>query len=187
MRKALLPLLVVLFGASPAMAQNPIELGVDGAFWYSITSELGDFEVPDVTIIWAPVQFRAGFFLNDNISIEPGLGVWWYKEGDDGAELMAGNLNADVLYHFSSSSDTQFFVHGGGMLQMFRAGEGGESESNMQFGFGGGAGVKVPIQDNLMFRFGARAVYLLENDKEEFPRAASLNIIGTLGLSMMLQ
>ncbi len=47
--------------------------------------------------------------------------------------------------------------------------------------------MKVPIQDNLMFRAGARGVYLLENDKVEFPRPASINIIGTIGLSMMIE
>ncbi|UCC71043.1 MAG: porin family protein [Gemmatimonadota bacterium] len=185
MRKALLAVVLVLFAASPALAQNPIELGADLGFWYSSTGKIGETEFVDVTTIALPVAFRAGFFLNDNISIEPSAGVYWYKESDDGTEISFMTFLADVLYHFNTSGDTQFFVHGGGGINVVKGGEGGESESNLQFGFDGGAGVKFPIVERLFFRLGGRVLYLLENDKDEFPRASSFNIIGTLGLSMM--
>lgn len=177
--------------AGTSLAQNPIEIGVDNGFVYSITSKLDDADVPDVTEISIPLMhWRFGFFLNENISVEPGLGFSYYKVGEEdgagGYSWMDFMLTADVLYHFTTQGTTEFFVHGGGALMLMSEGN-GESESTSQFGFGGGAGVKIPLVEAVKIRLGARALYLLENDKEEWPMPASLNIMGTVGISVMVQ
>jgi hypothetical protein len=130
-----------------------------------------------------PFSFwRFGFFVNENISVEPSLGVSFVTIGDDGGGLTGINAGLDILYNMPSN----VFVHGGGVLVLNRIDPGGnvDSETFSQFGFGGGVGYRVPlISESIMVRLGARGVYLLKSEDDGLP--ASINVLGTFGLSVM--
>jgi opacity protein-like surface antigen len=99
-------------------------------------------------------------------------------------------FTADVLYHFQSSGSSQFFVHAGGSLLYSSetdSGPGEEAFTGSQFGFGGGAGVKLPLADAVKFRIGLRYLYMLESESTDgisFPGAH--NIMATFGLSAFI-
>jgi len=187
-RVALMSAVALAFVGTPASAQNAIEIGVDNALAIQLIQE---FKVGDVVLSESrtdisfdlPFSFwRFGFFLNENISIEPALGVSYVTIGDDGGGLTGINGGVDILYNMPSN----LFVHGGGVLVLTRIDPGGtvDSETFSQFGFGGGVGYRVPlISEQIMVRLGARGIYLLKSEDDGLP--GSINVLGTFGLSVM--
>ena len=79
-------------GAQPS---RPVELGIDAG----ATIGLGD---NSVTVVDIPAQaFRAGFFMNDRISLEPKIGLTTISgEGDTFTSYIA---ELGLLYHFYRS------------------------------------------------------------------------------------
>jgi hypothetical protein len=181
-RVTVLAAMLVFAVFANAQAQgNPIEIGTDAGFTYSITSEFAGAEQPDLMSFSLPFTYwRVGFFLNDTWSIEPALGFNYLSVSDDGPSLYTFDVTANVLYNLASG----FFVHGGGKLMYIGANEGGgaDTETAMQFGFGGGAGYRIMMTDMLKLRLGANVFYLLENEDDGMP--GSIDIAATIGLSM---
>jgi hypothetical protein len=185
-RLAFVSAVALVFAGSPAFAQNAIEIGVDNALAIQLIQE---FKVGDVVVDSSrtdisfdlPFSFwRFGFFVNENISIEPAIGVSFVSFGNDGGSLTLFNGGVDILYNMPSN----VFVHGGGALVLARASSDGESDTASQFGFGGGAGYRVPlISESIMVRLGVRGIYLLKSEDDGLP--ASINILGTFGISVM--
>ncbi|UCF20749.1 MAG: outer membrane beta-barrel protein [Gemmatimonadota bacterium] len=181
---------LALFFASPSFAQNPIEIGVDNAIVVDLVQE---FKVDDVVLgesrtdigFSLPFSFwRFGFFVNENISIEPGIGFQLISIGDDGGTSYDFNGTVDILYNMPSN----LYFHVGGAIFATKIDLGGELESETlsQFGFGGGLGYRIPlIGDNVMARVGARGLYVLKSEDDGLP--ASINVIGSFGLSVMTQ
>jgi hypothetical protein len=168
----------------PAQAQGTkgaLELGVDNAIGYDITGKLNDVEQSDVIFVGIPFGFwRAGFYVNEKISIEPGLGFQFASLSDDGPTLWNLNGTADVVYNLPSG----LFFNLGGLIDVVSfdpGGEGSSSTTTSQFGFGGGLGYRVEMATQLHIRFGLRYWYLLESKDDELPSTS--RIAGTFGLS----
>ncbi|MGD2216004.1 MAG: outer membrane beta-barrel protein [Gemmatimonadales bacterium] len=182
-RVACLFALAMFLTAGTAFGQSrPIEFGIDGGITYSMLQDMDGMEFDDELSFDIPFStLRVGFFVSDNISVEPQVQFSFFDPGGDSDTQMQLGLLAAVLYHFQPDMmETQFFVRGGGAFFMYDFG--GDVDDTL-FGFGGGAGVKVPIADSFMFRAGGDVVYMLEGDITP----AMINIIGSVGVSFFLQ
>lgn len=182
-RVACLFALALFLTAGTAFGQSrPIEFGIDAGLTYSMLQDMDGVEFDDELSFDVPFStFRVGFFVSDNISIEPQVQFNFFDPGGDSDSQMQLGLLAAVLYHFQPDmTQTQFFVRAGGAFLMYDYG--GDVDDTL-FGFGGGLGVKVPVADNFMFRAGGDVVYMLEGDITP----GMINIIGSLGLSFFLQ
>lgn len=159
--------------AVPAQAQTTVELGIDGGFVWTSPDIDGVDSMFDITL---PFQYlRAGFFLNDQFSIEPLLGFDRQDLGND-QTLTALTFLASGLYHFTPDrSRTQFFLQAGGGLDYLSF----EDASSTQWMAGAGVGLKTPLMDRLAARFGVLYLRAFEND--DF--AAANSVRGHVGLS----
>ena len=141
---------------SAALAQGrPIEIGFNSGIGVSFAGGSNAIEVA------VPVQtVRVGFFVADQISLEPAVGFTLVKPEDfDASYQLSAALSG--LYHLSASNArAQPYVRAQG--QFLLAGAGGESAS--QFGVGGGIGVKLPLVERLAARVEASIGYRFEND-----------------------
>jgi hypothetical protein len=146
--------------ATPAAAQSGVELGLDGTI-SRVTSDGGDY-----TLVSIPVsRVRAGFYLNELVSIEPTLSIQW--QDYDGGSLTAAALGAGLLYHFNGDrARTRPFVEGN--VQLLYVSEKIDAidfdESATQFALGGGVGVKTPMADRFDLRLEAFVQHALESD-----------------------
>ncbi|MEO6778839.1 MAG: outer membrane beta-barrel protein [Gemmatimonadaceae bacterium] len=131
--------------ASTASAQatqtsNPVELGIDAV----IATTLGNTKVTTVSI--PSGDFRVGFFVNNNLSIEPRVGLNSVSGG--GSTYTMYNAQIGALYHFSTAP-----VGAGVYIRPF-AGLVGVSGggSSTQGDVGIGLGTKIPFAERLATR-----------------------------------
>ncbi len=182
-RVACLFAVAMFLTAGTAFGQSrPIEFGIDAGIQYTMLQDFEGFEFDDELSFEVPFQtLRVGFFVSDNISIEPQVQFSFFDPGGDSDSEFQLGLLAAALYHFNPDmTQTQFFVRAGGAFLMY---DFGSDFDDTVFGFGGGLGVKVPMSDSFMFRAGADVLYTLEGDITP----AMINIIGSFGLSFFLQ
>lgn len=160
-RTALLAVAATVGLAAGARAQRPVELGVDGTI-ARVTSDGGD-----ATVIAVPFgRVRAGFFLNDQVSIEPRLGFNWVDyEGSSETDL---TLGLGLVYQFQTDpAAVRPFIEAGGQMQYVKVSVDAIDldESDTQFALGGGVGVKVPMVSRLDLRLEGFVQYAFESDQ----------------------
>ena len=98
-----------------AQAQNPIEIGVDGALSTTLSS-------PHITNLSIPVsRLRVGFFTSPRVSIEP-FGSLNYGHVE-GMTFTNVNLGVGALYHFGAARSAPRI--GRGVEDIARPGQGG--------------------------------------------------------------
>ena len=171
-------LILILGTALPALASaqtRPIELGIDAvALEVDIVSAGG--QSATLTTISAPVRtFRAGFFVSDQVSLEPRISFNYLKpEGTDAFTQVT--LSLGTLYHFSPDlGRSRAYLRPVASIKLVDAG--GGSASQMSLGFG--VGVKLPIVQQLAARLEAQYAHGFAND--DF---ANVNMISaTFGFS----
>ncbi|HSG81017.1 MAG TPA: hypothetical protein VLC48_02100 [Gemmatimonadota bacterium] len=181
-RVTLLVVLAVfaMIGTAQAQEKGAIEIGADNAIGYDITGKLADFEQPDQLFVVIPFGYwRFGFFLNEKISIEPGVGFQFISLTDDAGSGFTLTGTADLLYHLQPN----LFVNVGGVIDLVNIDPGGaaESSTSTQFGFGAGLGYRMELVPSLYLRLGARGWYLLESEDDGLP--SSIRLAGTFGFS----
>jgi hypothetical protein len=178
---AVLALFAVVASAQAQGTKGSVELGVDNAIGYDITGKLNDVEVSDRIFALIPFgNWRAGFYVNDKISIEPGLGFQFLNFSDDGGTNWLLNGTVDVVYNMPSG----LLFHVGGLINVDSdkpAGAAAETTTVSQLGFGGGLGYRVEMATQLYLRLGLRGWYLLE--KTDDGRPSTIRIAGVFGLS----
>jgi hypothetical protein len=133
-----LGLLALVATASAADAQKstarPIELGLDGGL------SIG-FDDPNVTTVSLPVQaLRVGFFMNDNLSLEPRFNFNSVSGG--GVSVRSYALEMGALWHLGG------YTKGNGLyVRPFAGivGVGGDVGSGSDAFMGAGVGVKLPF------------------------------------------
>lgn len=131
-------------GAQASQTGNPVELGMDAV----VATTLGSST--KVTTISVPsAEFRVGFFVNNDLSIEPRIGVASISGGGSTFTSYQGELGA--LYHFGGERV------GSGMYVRPFAGFNGVSGggSDTQANLGIGLGTKLPFGDRLATRLEA--------------------------------
>lgn len=123
-------------------SSNPIELGMDAV----VQSTIG--QSTNVTTVAIPeARFRVGFFVSNNLSIEPRVGVTSTSGG--GSTYTTYNGEVGLLYHFMKGERT-----GAGVYVRPFAGFNGVSGggSDTQTDIGVGLGTKIPFADRLATR-----------------------------------
>ncbi len=162
-------------GFAGAQPPRPIELGVDAA----VTIGLGD---NSVTVVDIPAQaFRAGFFLNDRISLEPKFGLTTISGGGDTFTSYLAELG--LLLHFYRarmradrypypSPLSAFYVRPFvGVL-----GTSAEGPNITNGRVGAGLGMKVPLANRLASRFEANFAHVFGDfDSNEIGLLAGLS------------
>jgi opacity protein-like surface antigen len=168
-------MLAVLAGGmltSDALAQSgAIEIGFDTGLTLRLNSDKNGFEYENQTAINIPLQsVRVGFFVSDQLSIEPAIGFSYLDVGDTSiTQLGAG---ANLQYHFTADATrTRFYIGAGGGLNLLDIGD----EQETQFGLGAGLGVKLPIASRMAIRIEGSFSRFFESDL--LPGA---NVIGAL-------
>jgi len=99
-------------------------------------------EVLTTTTLSVPLRF--GYFLTDNIEIEPEVTHAYMKMSYDGESASATTslLLANVAFNFSTTSQVMPFILGGAGLMTISASYDGEKESESGFAWNVGAGIK---------------------------------------------
>jgi opacity protein-like surface antigen len=171
-------LALALMSAPVDAQQGTWELGVDGGF--ALTSFDGaDDNLLNVSLPFG--HFRAGYFVTNQLSIEPMLTFQRNSAGDD--SFSTTSLVASGLYHFTADRvQRQFYLQAGAGLDHARGSFNGESESATQWLVGGGAGVKIPVMDQLSVRLGLLYLHRLENEDDFMPSANQFS--GQIGVSL---
>ena len=149
--KAFMLLLATLAVAPlPLQAQGvgrPFEFGLDAAAQFG----LGD---NSYTLIVLPAQrARVGYEFNNSASFEPFAGFTYFNIS--GASTMALDLGAGLLFYISGTNTvapttmaatvSRIYLRPFVLVQYQRASGGGFTDSNTDFGFGGGVGLRQPI------------------------------------------
>ena len=147
---------------------RPIELGMDGGL------SIG-FDDPNVTTVSLPVQaLRVGFFMNDNLSLEPRFNFNSVSGG--GVSVRSYSLELGALYHFGG------YTKGSGLyVRPFTGIVGGSSDagSDSDAFLGAGVGVKLPFANRRL------ATRLEANYGHAFSEAGGSDGLGVLfGLSL---
>jgi hypothetical protein len=153
---AVLSTVLLAISASTAAAQanqtgNPVELGMDAV----VATSLGDTKVTTVSVPSA--EFRAGFFVSNNVSIEPRLGFTSIS-GNGTITTYRGELG--LLYHFAGEH-----VGSGVYVRPFAgftgiSGFGSDTQANA----GIGLGVKIPFAQRLATRLEANYMHGFTSD-----------------------
>ncbi len=151
-------LAAISLAASAAAAQDrPIELGLDAG----LSVGLGDNSFNTIDI---PAQaFRIGFFVQDNVSIEPKFGL--NSTSANGRRFTRYRAELGLLYHFFRPGMRARGYPGPGPRSSFYlrpfAGLVGSSngDSDTRGLIGGGVGLKVPLVNRLASRFEANIAH----------------------------
>lgn len=162
--------------AGPLGAQDrPLELGLDAAFVVSLTDDANGMETDNITVIGVPFQrLRVGFFISDRFEIEPILQFNFVNVGD--SDLLQLGLFVDGAYHFTSDpARPRAYLTASGGLDLLSA----DDESDTQWVFGGGVGVKLPVADQLAVRLEGGVRRAFESDD----RLGATNLAALVGLS----
>lgn len=176
--RMLVPLLAAigmpLVQSGAQSSAKPIEIGIDAA----LQRQSFEYENADgsITSFRLPAsQVRVGFFVNDKFSIEPVLGLQYFK-GEDSDAYTQYALGLGVLYHFTAdAAKPRAYVRP--LIGFVGANGGGDSESATAFGIGLGA--KLPIVDRLAFR--AEVNYAKQSKTDSDPAISTIGL--TFGLS----
>ena len=145
-----------------------MELGLDGGLAFGLSD-------PKVTTFGLPVQsLRAGFYMNDQLSIEPIVSMSYTNVSANGGSASQNNLDLGVgaVYHLNASrAARQLYVrpfidmlHVG---QKFKDTQGGvtttQSTSDNAMGLGAGVGVKIPVMSRMVWRLETQLAHRLES------------------------
>lgn len=163
--------------ATPATAQNRVELGIDAAAIFGLGDE------SSININLPGSRFRVGFFQpGSRISIEPALGLAYNKtEGADGVLFYDVELGA--LYHLRPiivASRGATVVDAVGTAPYIRpfvgiTGITGSGDGDSEFSAGVGLGTRLAWRSDLAFRLEANLGYGFDNDAARIGVLAGLS------------
>lgn len=128
--------------AAPVAAVRPIELGIDAGIGFRLND-------PNYTIIGIPAQsLRMGFYISDNMSIEPAISLNVVSGSGSTITTYSGSLG--VLRHFVSNRG----IGSGIYVRPFVgfSGVSGLGTSDAQANIGFGFGSKIPFANRLATR-----------------------------------
>jgi hypothetical protein len=152
-------------GATRSSARSQsrlIELGLDGTMAFG----MGDVKTTQINLPFN--QLRAGFYLNDQISIEPSVSLNYTKASAGGVSASSNSidLGASMLWHLNTDrSQNQWYIRPGiDMLHLGASSTGGASDSENQFGLGAAFGLKMPLLSRMATRFEVGLQHRLETD-----------------------
>lgn len=142
-----------------------LEFGLDGTMAFG----MGDVKQ---TVVGLPLnQFRVGFYMNDQLSIEPSASINYSKASAGGASVSTNTIDLGVsaLWHLSTDrSQNQWYVRPG--IDILHTGSsdsfGGTStsDSNNQFALGAAFGLKMPLMSRMATRLEVGLQHRMKSD-----------------------
>lgn len=138
--------LLALALATPAAAQRPVELGIDGSIARTSFDGFGvtSFEIPITRV-------RAGFGLSESLALEPSIGLIYLNS--DGESLTTFALGVGLFHHFKTDRTvTRPYL---GVTSGLSFVDVSDFDSETDFALGAEGGLKMPMSDRLDFRLGA--------------------------------
>jgi len=107
------------------------------------------------------VPLRVGYFLTDNIEIEPEINFDYVSMSyqDDSASASTVLLLANVAYNFDTPSQVMPFIIGGVGIMTARVSDGEESESESGFAWNLGGGIKWFAANQVALRIEYRLIH----------------------------
>lgn len=150
----------VFVSASNASAQssNPVELGIDGSVNYvkeSGGSNLTTVSIPDMSL-------RVGFFVSDNVSVEPRVALASYSGGGSSSYTVYSAALGLLLHANANRSETVPYLR---PFVGISGDSGGGSSSSSQAVAGAGVGVKIPMMDRLATRLEANYAHAFSSSQ----------------------
>ena len=152
-------LLVALCLVLPVSAAAQVEIGADAAL--GITSG-EDRESQTLTEI-VTRHVRLGFPINNQFVVESMFMFVHESEGGDTRSLLA--LWPGLTFLLGESGSPRFYLRGQAGIVRNSYKSNGSSDSNVQKGIGGAAGVRIPANDRVFFRIEASLLKVLESDE----------------------
>jgi hypothetical protein len=145
---------------------NPVELGVDAV----VQSTIGDS--PNITTVSIPeARFRVGFFVSNDLSIEPRVGIT--SISGSGSTFTTYNAEVGLLYHFVKGERVGTGVY----VRPFAGFTGmSGSGSDTQGDIGVGLGTKIPFGDRLATRLEAMYMHAFSSDNSDGGNAIGASI-----------
>lgn len=148
---------------APVAVSAQVEVGVDGFFTISNPSEPDgvstSFDNTNSISLPSPAV-RVAFPAGETLLVESLLGFNWSSQGDDSGSALLLMPGVNFLV------GEQFYVRGEAGLMRTSFDNGTVSSSATQYGFGGGAGMRMPLGDAALFRLEAAADWWLENEDD---------------------
>lgn len=151
----------------PAFVSAQIELGLDTGIEIDVVDGLDNntsFHLPST---WARVAFTWG----ESLLIEPLLGFEAYSEGDLSETTLMLIPGANYLL------GEQFYLRGEVGVARYSASDTGVDTSWMQYGLGGGAGMRMRLGDSALLRLEAAVDYWLENADDGAPQRTNVRVV----------
>jgi opacity protein-like surface antigen len=165
-----------------------VELGFDAGVEFSNVEDIDIDDGPaiesgDELRFGVPIQrFRVGYHASDLISIEPSVGLDYFRVEDptddtDDADASATDLEIGLalLIHFRSDPDNPvaYAIARGtyNMLDINEPGGDEDDDSLTQVGAGVGVGVKLPVADRLDVRLEGMFERRFENEDDVIPNS----------------
>jgi hypothetical protein len=153
---------------APTLVSAQVEIGLDAGLAISSFSNPEGFtgDIDGVTTFGLPGQWaRVAFAAGESILVESLVGFEFLSEGDysENTILLMPGINYLV--------GEQFYVRGEVGLIRFSESDTGFSESLTQYGFGGAAGMRIPLGDAALFRLEAGVDRWLEVKEAGFTTA----------------
>jgi len=150
---------------SSAPAGRTVELGVDAV----IATTLGSDKYTTIAIPNA--DFRVGFYVNNNLSIEPRVAI--NSVSGDGSTYTEYHGEVGVLYHFMPSTR----VGAGPYVRPFAGIVGASGDgSETQLELGAGVGTKIPFGDRMATRLEASYAHLASSSYNDSVNQLALSV-----------
>lgn len=177
---------LVLLSFTPGgrtFGQVTMEFGADAAY-ERVTVVSDNIDTPALSLFALPMQsVRAGFHVQEGISLEPRLGITRISGEGGGSDLQIRASFAGLYFLGGTPRDeTSFFVSILTGMDYASVSLGDDSASAVQLRVGGGGGVLAPIKDRLAFRTSVEFHRSFESDDA----LASNHLIIALGFSFLV-
>jgi hypothetical protein len=149
-----------------------VELGIDASFarqsFHSEPNANGQEITTTVNTIDIPLGvIRAGFFVTENVAIEPAFGLRYQRVGDNNNSETVFDVGVPI-YLSPNRRENQVFIRPVvGLLHVSSdaSSAGGPANSDTQVNVGVGLGIKLPMSDRFATRFEAQYRHASRSDR----------------------
>jgi hypothetical protein len=166
MKRVLVLALGLLF--VPALVSAQLEVGVDAGLSFE---SIDDFDDSAFDIDIPTSGIRLGFAAGETLIVETLLDFGYGSFGDLSATSLALVPGVNFLL------GEQFYVRGEAGLLYSSFDDGTSDDSATQYLFGGAAGLRNEINDNVIFRLEGGVDRLLENEDEFIPASWVIRVV----------
>jgi len=162
MTRTLIVALGLLF--SPVLVAAQVEVGLDTGLEIEMIDGSDNTTAFHLPTTWARIAFAAG----ETLLIEPLVGFEYFSQGDVSENRIILIPGVDLLL------GERLYIRGEVGLIRYSEDNAGTDFSWSQYGFGGGAGMRIPLGDAALLRLEAALDYWLENADDGVPQRTAI-------------